>query len=242
MPRTLSQSARAEKNRELRQQFPMLEELLDAFRDNGFSAPQVMEVIRYSRLGGNLKGDLSEKFAGLDDAQKDRLHKAAHAIVDGYAEFFEARQRSGVATSAPDAIAALEGDIGKICNFNQASPHHKARQGIENFLAGRAQNHEQAQEAPKAAPAEPEQTKAPSIKGDTQKLAVIAGTAAGVGSALEAGRLWRERVKKPESRKKALAFAGAAVVSLGAVAVSMVMARGGLAGLSGKLGGNPLSR
>lgn len=239
MPRTLSQSARAEKNRQLRKEFPKLEELLDAFRDNGFSASQIMPVIRYVRLGGELKGELSEKFAGLEDEQKDRVKQAARDIVDGYDEFFESRQRNGVATTVPDSIAGLEGDISKICNFNNASPYHKARQGIENFLAGRTQ---ELDTSPEAKPQQEEQAKPPVIKGDTQKLAVIAGTAAGVGAAIEAGRMWRERVKKPESRKKALAFAGAAAISLGAVAVSLVLSKGGLGALAGKLGGNQQGR
>ncbi|MCH2546294.1 MAG: hypothetical protein MK052_01605 [Alphaproteobacteria bacterium] len=60
----------------------------------------------------------------------------------------------------------------------------------------------------------------------TQTTAVIAGTMAGVGAGIEAARNWKDRAKNPESRKKAMAFAGAAAVALGAVAVSVAMTRG----------------
>lgn len=241
MPRTLSKTARAAKMQETRDQFPQLEARLDAFRDNGFSPQDVMAIIRYERAGGELKGDLSENYAGLDDEQKTRVKTAANELIEGYAEFFESRQRNGVSTTAKDPFEALEGDIIKVCNFNHASPYHKARQGIEDHLAGRAQELDTPQQelAGDTAPPKPEPhvEQAGRMRGDAQKLAVVAGTAAGIGAGVEAAKSWRDRAKKPEARKKALAFAGAAAVALGAVAVSVAMQRGGLGGLAGALGG-----
>lgn len=248
MTRTLSKTAREAKNQQTREQFPELEARLDAFRDNGFSASNVMEIIRYERAGGELNGDLSEKYAGLEDDQKSRVKKAANDLIEGYSEFYESRKRNGIDIKAADAFEALEGDISKVCNFNGSAPHHKARQGIENYLVGQMQELDNPSPSlieDKAPQKEPAARTPEHMRGDAQKLAMVAGTAAGIGAAAEAAKNWRDRVKKPEARKKALAFAGAAVVTLGAVGAAVMLNRGGLgglAGLAGKFGANQASR
>lgn len=227
MTRTLSASARAKKTEALRQDFPYLEKQLDAFRENGFQAEDVMAYIKDAKAGIAMPGKTAHKYSALEDDQKTRLRDAAEAITDGYAEFFETRRSNGVELKAKDALEGLEGDIHKICNFSHATPFHKARQGIETYLLQQEKGLDSSV-APEEAPAHTEEVQpAKNIlnSGDTRKLAATAGAIAGVGAAAEAAKSWRERVKNPDSRKRAITFASVAAVSAVGVAASLFLGR-----------------
>lgn len=255
MTRTLSNKARSEKNQELREQYPELEQRLDAFREAGLLPQGVAALVRSELKDEPIKGALADTLSAMDDDLKTRVTAAAHDIAAGYEEFYESRRRNGVQMKASDAIEGMVGDIEKICNFRNSSPHHRARQGIENSLSGKAQQLDSpteevtadkasAQKTPKKDSEDKKRTP-DEMRSDARKMATVAGTVAGVGAAAEAAKNWRDRVKKPESRKKALAFAGAAAVTLGAVGASMMMGRTGMGGLSelaNKLSGGKISR
>lgn len=242
MPRTLSATARAKKTEALRQEFPYLESQLDAFRDNGFNADDALAIINDRKAGTALPGKLAQKFASLEDDQKERVQNAAEAICDGYAEFFEKRRESGVELAAKDALEGLQGDLYKICNFSHGTPYHKARQGIEGFLRQQDVGLDVDVEVPHMeisgedktkAQEETEAPKAPLIdKTDARKLGVTAGAIAGVAAAAEASKSWRERVKKPEAKKRALAFASVAAVSAVGIAASLFLGRSNGGGIS----------
>lgn len=254
MPRTLSAKARAQKTEMLRQEFPYLEELLDAFRDNGFKSEDVMAIINDSKAGIAMPASVASKFSALEDDQKERVNAAAESFCDAYAEFFEQRRQSGVELKAQDALEGLAGDIYKICNFNHGTPYHKARQGMEGYLRAQAKGveveadggdvdvdapqqegdtpqHEgdtpPAENTPpveeKAPPKEQPKTKLD--KDDALKLGAAAGAVTGLVAAAQANKSWRERIKKPEAKKKALAFASVAAVSAVGVAASLFLGR-----------------
>lgn len=261
MPRTLSAKAKAQKTEMLRQEFPYLEELLDAFRDNGFKSEDVMAIINDSKAGTPMPGAVAEKFSMLEDEQKARVNAAAESLCDAYAEFFEQRRQSGVELKAQDALEGLAGDIYKICNFNHGTPYHKARQGMEGYLRAQAKGAEvetdgvdvdvdapqqegdtpqhegdtpPAEDTPQhegdTPPAEEkdppkEQPKTKLDKDDALKLGAAAGAVTGLVAAGEAAKSWRERIKKPEAKKKALAFASVAAVSAVGVAASLFLGR-----------------
>lgn len=248
MPRTLSAKARAQKTEMLRQEFPYLEELLDAFRDNGFKSEDVMAIINDSKAGIAMPASVASKFSALEDDQKERVNTAAESFCDAYAEFFEQRRQSGVELKAQDALEGLAGDIYKICNFNHGTPYHKARQGMENYLRAQAKGVEveadgvdvdvdapqQEGDTPQhegdAPPAEEkeapkEQPKTKLDKDDALKLGAAAGAVTGLVAAAQANKSWRERIKKPEAKKKALAFASVAAVSAVGVAASLFLGR-----------------
>lgn len=245
MPRTLSASARAKKTEALRQEFPYLESHLDAFRDNGLNADDALAIINDRKAGTALPGKLAQKFASLEDDQKERVQNAAEAICDGYAEFFEKRRESGVELTAKDALEGLQGDLYKICNFSHATPYHKARQGIEGYL--RQQDvgldvdvdvdvpHQEISSGEDKTKAQ-EGADAPKTslmdKADARKLGVTAGAIAGVAAAAEASKSWRERVKKPEAKKRALTFASVAAVSAVGIAASLFLGRSNGGGIS----------
>jgi hypothetical protein len=242
MPRTLSATARAKKTEALRQEFPYLESQLDAFRDNGLNADEALAIINDRKAGTSMPGKVAMKFSALEDDQKERVQNAAEAICDGYAEFFEKRRESGVELTAKDALEGLQGDLYKICNFNHATPYHKARQGIEGYL--RQQDlgldvdvdvpHQEIGGEDKNKENEEAEKPKHSIfdKTEARKLGVTAGAIAGVAAAAEASKSWRERVKKPEAKKRALAFASVAAVSAVGIAASLFLGRSNGGGMS----------
>lgn len=242
MPRTLSAKARTQKTEMLRQEFPYLEELLDAFRDNGFKSEDVMAIINDSKAGIAMPATVASKFSALEDDQKERVNAAAESFCDAYAEFFEQRRQSGVELKAQDALEGLAGDIYKICNFNHGTPYHKARQGMENYLRAQAKGVEveadgidvdvdapQSEgDTPPAEDKDAKQEQAPKTKldkDDALKLGAAAGAVTGLVAAAQANKSWRERIKKPEAKKKALAFASVAAVSAVGVAASLFLGR-----------------
>lgn len=229
MPRTLSKTARARKTEELRQEFPYLEDLLDAFRDNGFRSEDVIALISKQREGGGMPGPLAKKYSSLSDEQKNRVNGAATLLCEAYAEFFETRRQNGAALKAKDVMEGLRGDIHKICNFTHATPYHKARQGMEGYLHQRAQGVdtvvEQSAEKPEKDDKTPPKTQLD--KDDSLKLTAAAGTVTGLVAASQAVKSWRDRVKQPEAKKKAVAFASVAAVSAVGVAAALFLGRGG---------------
>lgn len=219
-------------------EYPYLEGVLNVFRENDFSAKEALGIIWDRKAGDTMPGPLAEKYAELEDAEKLRVNEAVDTLCEAYDAFFSARK----ATAELKAETALEGlseDIGKIFN-SHGTPHHKARKGINNFLRQKEMGEEAeatpqdivpATDTPPATkPTPPSEDDLHPLEVDSKDmrtLGVAAGTVVGMAAGVEAAKQWRERVKTPESRKKAIAFATVAAVSAVTVAASIFLGRAG---------------
>lgn len=249
------------KHRQVRT-YDRLDSLLGVFRDNKFRSADVYDFIQHVVTQEEPSKDVKwpQRYEAVDAGTQKQMEAAADALYEAY-----------TGQGAAYTLERLEGDMQKICNFNDATPHFRPRQHMETFLKEQAieAGHETEtlpeksdeasktaaviaggaaatqrsgktkadsttakEEAEEQAPPSKESTPPPAQTGrgneqNLRRAGAAVGAAVSAGAAAGAAHHWRDRVKKPDGRKKAIVFASVATISAVAVAAALFLKRDG---------------